>query len=218
MVTSNKFVVLISGRGSNLHAICKAGLSAQIACVISNNPQALGLELAKQFNLTTHIINHKEFSTREKFDYKLASIIDTYNPKLIVLAGFMRILSSWFVSKYANCIINIHPSILPAFTGANAQADAVKARVKISGATVHFVTDKLDHGPIIAQGVAPTMADDTTTGLANRILQLEHIIYPFTIKKILQQKVSINPNGYVLVQKNIEDQNELGTFNNTIFY
>lgn len=213
-----KFVVLISGRGSNLHAICKAGLASQIACVISNNPKASGLEFAKQFNIPTHIVDHKEFKSREDFDNKLTNIIDLYAPKFIVLAGFMRILSSWFINKYTNQIINIHPSILPAFIGNQAQKDAINAKVKISGATVHFVTDKLDLGPIIAQGIVPTDANDDTTILSERILHLEHQLYPFIIKKLLRHRVNINPDGYVIVQKDIEDKTELGNFYPAIFY
>lgn len=179
----DKFAVLISGRGSNLSAICESGLAPQIACVISNNHEAPGLNIAKQFNIPAHVVDHKEFTTREEFELKILEIINTYTIKLIVLAGFMRILSPQFIAKFTNRIINIHPSILPAFIGTHAQSDAFNAKVKISGATVHFVTDKLDYGPIIAQGIVPTTATDTEVSLSNRILSLEHTLYPFVIKK-----------------------------------
>lgn len=214
----NCFVLLISGRGSNLKAICNTKLRSQIACVISNNPEAHGLEIAKNFGLKIHIINHREYNTREEFEKVLASTINLYSPKLIALAGFMRILTSWFVTQYPNKIINIHPSILPAFVGANAQKDALHAKVKISGATVHFVNEKLDHGPIIAQGIVNTEFDDDLEKLSSRILELEHHLYPFVIQKILDNQLKINSNGYVSVNKTETDQTNLGKFFNYTFY
>lgn len=219
----NKLVVLISGRGSNLGAMCASGLANQISCVISNSPTAAGLETALKYNIPTHIIDHKKYHSREEFDQKLAKCIDEYAPRLVALAGFMRILTPWFVDHYKNRLINIHPSLLPAFVGATAQSDAIKTRVKVSGATVHFVTNDLDMGPIIAQGVVPVLAHDTTDALKARILELEHVIYQFVIKKILANQVQIiddseTTSSAVIVGHDIGDATLLGKFINHIFY
>lgn len=213
----NKIVVLISGRGSNLKAICEQGLSHHIQCVISNKENALGLEIAKKYNIPTAIINHKEYKSREEFDYELAKIIDTYSPQLIVLAGFMRILSEWFINKYTNQIINIHPSILPAFIGAHAQRDAVEYKVKLSGATVHIVTNQLDHGPILVQGIVPVLYNDSEESLSQRILKIEHTIYPFAIRKILNNQLIHNNQEFYLT-KSSDDEQYLSEFKNHIFY
>ena len=211
-------VVLISGRGSNLAAMCEAGLTSYIKCVISNKASAPGLEFAKSIGLNVTVIPHNKFASRESFDQDIAEIIDHYNPELIVLAGFMRILSPWFINHYHNKIINIHPSLLPSFVGATAQADALSARVKVSGATVHFVTDKLDHGPIIAQGVVPVNAADDIESIKKRILSLEHVIYPFIIHKILNKQVTLDGSGSVIVDNDHTDIQWLKGFANHIFY
>ena len=211
-------VVLISGRGSNLASICKNGLASQIKCVISNKADALGLNIAKEYNIPTEIINHKLYKDRTEFDQMLAKIIDKYNPKLVVLAGFMRILSSYFVNHYSNRLINIHPSLLPAFIGINAQEQAVAEKVKVSGATVHYVTEELDHGPIIAQGVVKVLPNDTPDSLSKRILEIEHIIYPFAISKILNNQTKIIDQKYVEVMPNDNDSNILGKFLPQIYY
>ena len=211
-------VVLISGRGSNLRAICEAGLSHLIKCVISNKADAEGLTLAQKYNITTQTIEHKQFPNRETFDQALAKCIDNYNPKLVVLAGFMRILTAEFVKYYANRLLNIHPSLLPSFIGANAQGDAVSGKVKVSGATVHFVTEELDHGPIIAQGVVGVKASDSKEDLAKRILDLEHVIYPFVIKKFLAKEVSISTDGQIIITYKENDKEYLGKYQEHIYY
>lgn len=211
-------VVLISGRGSNLAAMCKAGLTSQIKCVISNKVDAKGLDIAHEFNIPSVVIDHNEFETREEFDRHLALEIDKYNPKYIILAGFMRILSSWFVKHYTMQLVNIHPSILPAFIGSKAIADAFNAQVKISGATIHFVTDQLDHGPIIAQGVISATKCNTIEELANKIHRLEHVLYPFIIHKLINNKVRFHTNSSVIVEKEAPDTQVLGEFISHIFY
>jgi phosphoribosylglycinamide formyltransferase 1 len=211
-------VVLISGKGSNLAAMCNAGLTSYIKCVISNKANAPGLEFAKSVGLNVTIIPHNKFASRESFDQDIAEIIDHYNPELIVLAGFMRILSPWFINHYHNKIINIHPSLLPSFIGATAQTDTLAARVKVSGATVHFVTDKLDHGPIIAQGVVPVNITDDIESIKKRILALEHTIYPFVIHKILNGQVKLDSMVGVIINKDHTDNQWLKEFTNHIFY
>jgi phosphoribosylglycinamide formyltransferase 1 len=211
-------VVLISGRGSNLQAICAAQLKNQIKCVISNKADAKGLEFAKANGIPIQVIEHTKFTTRAEFDQTLAACVDEYKPQLIVLAGFMRILTPWFVNKYPQQIINIHPSILPAFIGAHAQAAAVAAKVKISGATVHFVTEQLDHGPIIVQGVVPVQYTDNTDDLSHRILDLEHIIYPFAIRKILAGQMRLIGKQEIFVDKLPDDEIHLGKYVNHVFY
>ena len=215
----HKFITLISGRGSNLAAMCKAGLAPYISCVISNNPNAKGIEIAKKNNIPVCIVNHRDFISRENFEQAISLVIDNFPSQLIVLAGFMRIFSPWFIEKYPQKIINIHPSILPAFTGANAQQQAFDAKVKTTGATVHFITEKLDHGPIIASGAMAINHDnDDVDTLCNKILKLEHILYPFVIKKILNDQVKVLANGAVEVIKDIADDKILGKFRSNIHY
>lgn len=211
-------IVLISGRGSNLAAMCNLGLAKHIKCVISNKASAPGLNIAKEFGITHFIIDHKQFEKREEFDRQIALVIDSFNPQYVILAGFMRILSTWFVNHYAMRLVNIHPSILPAFIGSDAITQAFDAKVKISGATIHFVTDELDNGPIIAQGVIPAILCKNTEELGNRIHALEHVLYPFIIHKLIANKVVISNNGTVVVAKENTDHQLLGTFSNNIFY
>ncbi len=210
-------VILISGRGSNLKAIYNTNLKNKIKCVISNRVDALGIEFAKNNGLNTEIIAHNSFESREEFENQLMISIDKYSPKLIVLAGFMRILGNNFVNKYRGKIINIHPSLLPAFPGANAPQYTVNANVKVSGASVHFVTDKVDFGPIIAQGVVRVEITDSPNDLANRILEIEHVLYPFVISKILLDEISIH-NGKINLKKEADDTKFLGKYFNNIFY
>ncbi len=211
-------VVLISGRGSNLAAICKNNLAPQIKCVISNKADALGINIAKEYNIPTEVINHKPYKDRTEFDQALAKTIDKYNPKLIVLAGFMRILSPYFVNHYLNRLVNIHPSLLPAFVGINAQEQAISEKVKVSGVTVHYVTEQLDHGPIIAQGVVKVLSNDTSDSLSQRILEIEHIIYPFAISKILNNQTKIIDQKYVEVIYDENDRRILGKHQSQIYY
>lgn len=211
-------VVLISGRGSNLASICKNGLASQIKCVISNKADALGLNIAKEYNIPTEIINHKLYKDRTEFDQELSKTIDKYNPKLVVLAGFMRILSPYCVKHYLHRLINIHPSLLPAFVGVNAQEQAIAEKVKVSGVTVHYVTEELDHGPIIVQGVVRVLPNDSIDSLSKRILEIEHIIYSFAISKILNNQTKLIDQKYVEVALDENDGNILGKYQSQIYY
>ena len=158
---------------------------AQIAAVISNQPNAAGLDVARAAGIATSAINHRDYPDRELFDAALAELIDQHSPDLIVLAGFMRILTPGFVKKYFGRLINIHPSLLPSFPGLHTHQQAIDAGVKVHGATVHFVTAELDHGPIIAQAVVPVLDDDTEDTLAARVLEQEHRIYPQAVRDLI---------------------------------
>jgi phosphoribosylglycinamide formyltransferase-1 len=183
-------VALISGRGSNLKAIIDAANPlVNISAVISNRPDAAGLTYAQQAGITTEVLDHKNFATRLEFDTALQQCIDKYKPQLVVLAGFMRILSSEFVKHYKGRLINIHPSLLPKFKGLNTHKRAIEAGEKEHGATVHFVTEDLDAGPIILQARVPILADDTEESLAARVLQQEHKIYPQAIQLFVEGKL-----------------------------
>lgn len=186
-------VILISGSGSNMAAIVRAAqqgnwrktLDAQVAAVISNRPEAGGLALAREHLVATDVVDHKRFASREAFDAELAAVIDRRQPSLVVLAGFMRILTPGFVSRYAGRLVNIHPSLLPAFTGLNTHQRAIDAGCRVAGATVHHVTAELDHGAILDQAVVPVLPGDTARTLAARVLTQEHLIYPRTIASLL---------------------------------
>lgn len=184
-----RIVILISGRGSNMQAMLKVAAAerwpAQIAAVISNQPNAAGLDVARAAGIATSAINHRDYPDRELFDAALAELIDQHSPDLIVLAGFMRILTPGFVNKYFGRLINIHPSLLPIFPGLHTHQQAIDAGVKVHGATVHFVTAELDHGPIIAQAVVPVLDDDTEDTLAARVLEQEHRIYPQAVLDLI---------------------------------
>lgn len=214
----NKFVVLISGYGSNLEAMCNSGLAPNIAAVISNKKDVRGLTIATKHNIPTCVIEHTSFKSRKEFDQALKEQIDTYAPMFVVLAGFMRILTKEFVDHYENRLINIHPSILPAFIGPTAQHDALEKKVKVTGATVHFVTVALDSGPTIAQGIVPLKHDDTLETIKARIRELEHVIYPFVIKKYLANQISIGADNAVIVKLDANDANLTGKFLHHIFY
>ncbi len=191
-------VILISGGGSNMAAIVKAAkredwqhkFGARIAAVISNKADAKGLVFAQQKGLATEVLDHKSFATREAFDAALAQAIDQYDalgqPALVVLAGFMRILTPSFVSRYAGRLLNIHPSLLPAFSGLHTHQRALDAGCKFVGASVHQVTAELDYGPILAQAVVPVLPGDTADTLAARVLTQEHLIYPQAIAALLR--------------------------------
>lgn len=190
-------VILISGRGSNLKAILEADLSVRIAAVISNKPDAAGLELAKQHGIPTQTLDHRTFPDREAFDTALSGLIDSYRPDLVVLAGFMRILTDAFVMHYQGRMINIHPSLLPAFPGLNTHALALKEGVKIHGCTVHFVTPTLDHGPIIAQAAVNVLPTDTPATLSARVLEQEHKLFPQAIRWFAEGRLHLDDNGIV---------------------
>lgn len=190
-------VILISGRGSNLQAILDARLPARIAAVISNNPDAAGLELARAAGIPTQVVDHRGHTAREDFDRLLMQAIDAHAPDLVVLAGFMRVLTEGFVRHYSGRMINIHPSLLPAFPGLNTHQKAIEAGVRIHGCTVHFVTPTVDHGPIIAQAAVPVNPDDTPQTLAARVLEQEHRIVPAAIRWFLADRLSIGAHGTV---------------------
>ena len=177
-----KIVILISGRGSNMEALIAARdagqLPVDIVAVISNRPDALGLETATRAGITAHFIDHKAFAGRESFDAALAECIDSFAPDLVVLAGFMRILSEGFVRHYEGRLMNIHPSLLPSFPGLHTHQRALEEGVRIHGCTVHFVTPTLDHGPVVIQAAVPVLDGDNEATLAARVLRQEHRIYP----------------------------------------
>jgi len=190
-----KLAVLASGRGSNLQSIIdriKSGsLSAQISVVISNCPDALALERARKENIPALFLDPKEFSGREEYDLALAKKIQEFQVDLVVLAGFMRVLSKNFLEKFPHRVINIHPALLPAFPGSHGQKQAVDYGVKISGCTVHFVDEGMDTGPIIAQRAVPVMDDDTEDSLSERILLEEHKLFPEVIQWIADGRVTV---------------------------
>jgi phosphoribosylglycinamide formyltransferase 1 len=191
-------VVLISGRGSNLEAIVHADLPARVAAVISNRANAPGLSLAARSGLPTAVVDDHRFHSREAFDDSLANTIDRYAPELVVLAGFMRILSDDFVRRYEGRLVNIHPSLLPAFPGLHTHRRALEEGVKVHGCTAHFVTAQLDRGPIIIQGAVPVHPGDTEQTLAARVLRQEHRIYPLALRWIIEGRLVI-ANGIVRV-------------------
>lgn len=179
-------VILISGRGTNmeslLDAVSDGSLPVTVAAVVSNRPDARGLETAAERGIRTQIVDHRRFASREDFDSFLAGVIDVLSPDLVVLAGFMRILSDGFVSHFCGRLINIHPSLLPSFPGLHTHRRALEAGVRVHGCTVHFVTATLDHGPIIAQAAVPVLDDDDEASLALRVLAQEHRIYPMAVR------------------------------------
>ena len=196
-------VILISGRGSNMQAMVEAGLP--VAAVISNRADAAGLQYAAARGIRTAVVEHRGYATREAFDEALAQAIDSFSPVLVVLAGFMRILTAGFVSRYQGRLINIHPSLLPCFTGLDTHARALAAGVKLHGATVHFVTAELDHGPIVIQAAVPVLPEDDEDSLAARVLAAEHRIYPQAARWFLEGKLVIE-SGLVRVKGNHPQQ------------
>jgi phosphoribosylglycinamide formyltransferase-1 len=185
-------VILISGRGSNMQSIVNAQIAgANIAAVISNRPNAAGLAWAAERGIQTAVLDHQQFADRESFDLALAELIDGYAPDLVVLAGFMRILTANFVQRYENRLINVHPSLLPAFTGLNTHQRAIDEGVKLAGCTVHFVTAELDHGPMIAQAAVPVLDDDSADTLAARILVQEHQLYPQAVAWFVSDRLQV---------------------------
>lgn len=186
-------VILISGRGSNMQSIVNANIpNAHIAAVLSNNPQAAGLAWAAERGIATASLNHKEFVSREAFDQAMMQLIDTYQPDLVVLAGFMRILTPAFCKHYENRCINIHPSLLPAFTGLHTHQRALDEGCRIAGCTIHFVTEVLDNGAIIAQGVVPILDNDTADDIAARVLKVEHQLLPQAVADFVAGSLHIN--------------------------
>jgi phosphoribosylglycinamide formyltransferase-1 len=192
-----KIVILISGRGSNMQALLQAKLPCTIAAVISNRADAHGLEIARQHGIATAVVSHRDYADRAAFDTALAQVLDNHQPDIIVLAGFMRILTEQFVNRYRGKLINIHPSLLPAYAGVNTHERALHDGVKIHGCTVHFVTPDLDHGPIIIQAAVQVLSDDTPQTLARRVLHEEHRIYPQAIDWLCRGQVYLNAAGKV---------------------
>lgn len=192
---SNTIIVLISGNGSNLQAIIDSikttDLAITIAAVISNKADAYGLTRAKSAGIATTVIDHTQYKSRELFDRELTQEIDHYSPDIIVLAGFMRILSDEFVTRYSGKLINIHPSLLPLYRGLHTHKRALQDNATQHGASVHFVTPELDAGAVLVQGIVPVKKDDNENTLATRVHQIEHIIYPQAIKLLIKNTVEL---------------------------
>jgi phosphoribosylglycinamide formyltransferase-1 len=190
---TKRIVILISGNGSNMQAVIEAAaredwlgrLGARVVAVISNKPEAAGLGLAQQAGIATEVLDHRAYASRESFDAALMQVIDRHAPALVLLAGFMRILTPGFVRHYAGRLVNIHPSLLPAFPGLHTHRRAIEAGCAQAGATVHWVTPELDHGPILAQAAVPVLPGDTEQTLAARVLEQEHRIYPQVVRQLL---------------------------------
>jgi phosphoribosylglycinamide formyltransferase-1 len=192
-----KIVILISGLGSNMQALLEAKLPCEIAAVISNRADAQGLEIAKAHGIATAVVAHRDFADRASFDAALAKVIDGFQPDLVVLAGFMRILTDGFVGRYQGRLINIHPSLLPAYAGVNTHERALKDGVKIHGCTVHFVTADLDNGPIIIQAAVPVLSNDTPATLAARVLHEEHRIFPQAVRWLCGEQRWLDAQGRI---------------------
>ncbi len=201
-------VVLISGGGTNLQAIIDAAqddLPVDIRAVISNRPEAYGLQRAKKAGIPTAVLDHREFDSREAFDQALAALIDEYEPGLVLLAGFMRILTPGFVRRYHGRMFNIHPSLLPRFQGLNTHQRALDAAEKEHGASIHFVTEELDGGPVILQARVPVLPGDDAESLAARVLEKEHIIYPLAVRWFAEGRLGLNEAGQVLFDNEVLD-------------
>ena len=191
-----RIVILVSGRGSNAQAIvqrCAAeAWPAQVVAVVGNRPGAAAFDFAAAQGIATALVDHTGFAGREAFDAELMRVVDAFAPDLVVLAGFMRILGDGFVAHYAGRMLNIHPSLLPAFGGLHTHRRAIEAGCKLAGATVHFVTPALDHGPIVAQAAVPVRPDDTPETLAGRVLAVEHVIYPLAVRWFVEGQLVLD--------------------------
>lgn len=191
-----RIVVLISGRGSNMQTIVNTiknqGLAAQVSAVISNKPEAAGLEWARAQGICTEVVAHRDYPSREEFDVALAQAIDKYDAQYVLLAGFMRVLTPGFVERFNGRLINIHPSLLPAFPGLHTHQQALATGVQWHGCTVHFVTPVLDHGPIVAQGIVPVLSADTPDDLAARVLAVEHRMYADVVRWLSEGRVTLD--------------------------
>lgn len=201
MSAAKNLVILISGRGSNMEALLHAKLPCRVAAVISNKADAEGLQIARAHGVATAIVSHRDHPDRASFDAALAAEIERHQPDLIVLAGFMRILTPAFVNRYAGRLINIHPSLLPAYTGVDTHARALQDGVKIHGCTVHFVTPDLDHGPILIQAAVPVLHDDTPQTLAARVLHEEHRILPQAVRWLCRGQARLGSDGRVAIDR-----------------
>lgn len=196
-----RIVILISGRGSNMEALLQARLPADIACVISSVPEACGLAVAREHGVATAVVEHRQFTERARFDAALRAQIDRAAADLVVLAGFMRILTPEFVERFRGRLLNIHPSLLPAFPGLHTHRRALAAGVRIHGCTVHFVTPELDHGPIVVQAAVPVESGDTEKTLAARVLAQEHRIYPLAVRWFCEGRIRLTPDGRVAIAR-----------------
>lgn len=209
MRAMKNIVILISGRGSNMEAVVRAaqaeGWPARIAAVISNRPDAAGLSFAQAQGIPTAVVPSKEFGSREAFDAALLQEIDRHEPDLVVLAGFMRILTPAFVEHYAGRMLNIHPSLLPAFPGLATHRQALEGGVMEHGATVHFVTAELDHGPVVAQARVPVLPGDTEDLLAARVLAEEHKLYPYAVRLFVEDRLSIEHGDVRILDPRLAD-------------
>ncbi len=215
-----KLGILISGSGTNLQAIIdniETGfIPAEISIVISNNPDAYGLKRAEKKGISIEVINHKDYPSREEFEKKLIEKLDSYNVDYVILAGFMRVLTVFFINHFKNRILNIHPALLPSFPGVNAQKQAFDYGVKFSGCTVHFVTKEVDVGPIVIQAVVPVLPEDTAEKLQKRILEKEHIIFPLAIKMLVEDKLKIEGNKvkWLVPVENVKDMSLINPYIN----
>jgi phosphoribosylglycinamide formyltransferase-1 len=196
-MAEKSIVILISGRGSNMQALLEARLPARVAAVISNNPGARGLATAKSHGIDTAVVDHRAFTDRSAFDAALAAEIDRRRPDLVVLAGFMRIFTAPFIERYRGRMMNIHPSLLPAFPGLHTHRQALAKGVRIHGCTVHFADVDVDSGPIIVQAAVPVLPDDTEERLAARVLAEEHRIYPQAVRWFLEGRLRVAADGTV---------------------
>lgn len=208
-MAEKKIVILISGRGSNMEAILGARLPVHVACVISNEPDAKGLATARAQKVATAVVPHRDFTDRAAFDAALAAAIDAHHPDLIVLAGFMRILTDGFIVRYQGRLMNIHPSLLPSFPGLHTHRHALAAGVRIHGCTVHFVTSAVDRGPIIVQAAVPVLPGDSEETLSARVLREEHRVYPQAVRWFCEGRLRLSPDGKVAIQDARVDENVL---------
>lgn len=206
-------VVLISGSGSNLQALIDSiahdGNPARIAAVISNRGDAYGLERAKQAGIATAVLDHKQFDGREAFDAALVEAIDAFNPQLVVLAGFMRILTPGFVRHYTGRLLNIHPSLLPKYKGLHTHQRALEAGDSEHGCSVHFVSEELDGGPLVVQAVVPVQSDDSPTSLAQRVHEQEHVIYPLAVRWFAEGRLQLAAQGAMLDEQLLPSTGQL---------
>lgn len=190
-----RILILLSGRGSNMEAIVQRCAEqrwpAQVVAVLANRPDAEGLAFAARHGITTAVVDHKAYDSREAFDDALAERIESFAPDVLLLAGFMRVLGTAFVRRFEGRMLNVHPSLLPAFPGLHTHRRALESGCQAVGATVHFVTPELDHGPIVMQSVVPVRAGDTPATLAERVLSTEHVIYPQSVLWFLQGKLRV---------------------------
>ncbi|WP_334129098.1 phosphoribosylglycinamide formyltransferase [Sneathiella sp.] len=197
-----KVAVFISSRGSNMQSLVRAShdadFPAEIVSVLSNNPEAAGLKFAAENGIATHVIDHRDFETRADFEAEITRYLESAGIELICLAGFMRLLTADFVNHWRDRILNIHPSLLPAFKGLHVHERAIESGARFTGCTVHYVRPEMDDGPIIAQAVVPILQEDTADALAARILEQEHLIYPLALKLVAARQVKIHGNRVLI--------------------